>query len=151
MTPSSRHRIRNSSPGGLRPARYLSVTEAPHNTNFHTWMGKKHFCFFQTAETGNRTPNSGVKGSGANHYPRAPAHLATNNVWTQALIYPDTGPMLRHVGPAHYSSIAGTTEHAQIDKAVNNQLMVVECRCSVTDSDPASPEHWANILSAGKR
>ena len=52
-------------------ARYLSVTEAPHNTDFHTWMGKKHFCFFQTA--GNRTPNSGVKGSGANHYPRAPA------------------------------------------------------------------------------
>ena len=30
------------------------------------------FCFFQTAETGNRTPNSGVKGSGANHYPRPP-------------------------------------------------------------------------------
>ena len=23
-------------------ARYLSVTEAPHNTDFHTWMGKKH-------------------------------------------------------------------------------------------------------------
>ena len=38
-------------------------------------MGKKHFCFFQTAETGNRTPNSGVKGSGANHYPRAPARF----------------------------------------------------------------------------
>ena len=56
-------------------ARYLSVTEAPHNTNFHTWMGKKQFCFFQTAETGNRTPDSGVKGSGANHYPRAPALL----------------------------------------------------------------------------
>ena len=55
-------------------ARYLSVTEAPHNTNFHTWMGKKQFCFFQTAETGNPTPDSGVKGSGANHYPRAPAH-----------------------------------------------------------------------------
>ena len=54
-------------------ARYLSVTEAPHNTNFHTWMGKKQFCFFQTAETGNRTPDSGVKGSGANHYPGAPA------------------------------------------------------------------------------
>ena len=40
-------------------------------------MGKKHFCFFQTAKTGNRTPNSGVKGSGANHYPRAPAHRQT--------------------------------------------------------------------------
>ena len=35
-------------------------------------MGKEHFFFFQAAETGNRTPNSGVKGSGANHYPRAP-------------------------------------------------------------------------------
>ena len=33
------------------------------------------FVSFQTAETGNRTPNSGVKGSGANHYPRAPAPL----------------------------------------------------------------------------
>ena len=54
-------------------ARYLSVTEGPHNTEFHTWMGKKHFCFFETAEIGNRTPNSSVKGSGANHYPRAPA------------------------------------------------------------------------------
>ena len=58
-------------------ARYLSVTEAPHNTDFHTWMGRKHFCFFQTAETWNRTPNSGVKGSVANHYPRAPAPSLT--------------------------------------------------------------------------
>ena len=33
------------------------------------------FCFFQTAETGNRTQNSGVKGSGANHYPGVPALL----------------------------------------------------------------------------
>ena len=45
-------------------------------------MGKKHFCFFQTAETGNRTPNSGVKGSGANHYPRAPAQL----MYTECLL-----------------------------------------------------------------
>ena len=59
-------------------ARYLSVTEAPHNTDFYTWMGEKHVCFFQTAETGNRTPNSSVKGSGANHYPRAPAPHLTN-------------------------------------------------------------------------
>ena len=61
-------------------ARYLSVTEAPRNTDFHTWMGKKHFCFFQTAESGNRTPISGVKGSGANHYPRAPAHFDLEHV-----------------------------------------------------------------------
>ena len=66
-------------------ARYLSVTEAPHNTDFHTWMGKEHFCFFQTAETGNRTPSSGVKGSGANHYPRAPARVAVarHNKWVK--------------------------------------------------------------------
>ena len=48
-------------------ARYPSVTEAPHNTEFYEWMGKKHFCFIQAAETGIRTPNSSVKGSGANH------------------------------------------------------------------------------------
>ena len=68
--------------------RYLSVTEAPHNTNFHTWMGKKQFCFFQTAETGNRTPDSGVKGSGANHYPRAPALLnIEDNLCDRELAY----------------------------------------------------------------
>ena len=66
-------------------ARYLSVTEAPHNTDFHTWMEKKHFCFFETAETGNRTPNSGVKSSGANHYPRAPALLAVEKAEAEAL------------------------------------------------------------------
>ena len=54
--------------------------EAPHNTDFHTWMGKKYFCFLQTAKPGNRTPNSGVKGNGANHYPRAPAQLSRERV-----------------------------------------------------------------------
>ena len=43
------------------------------------WRRNK-FCFFQTAETGNRTPDSGVKGSGANHYPMAPA-LYINTTW----------------------------------------------------------------------
>ena len=33
-------------------ARYLSVTEAPHNTNFHTWMGKKHFVSFKPPRPG---------------------------------------------------------------------------------------------------
>ena len=50
-------------------------------------MEKKHFCFFQTAETGNQTPNSSVKGSGANHYPRAPAqHENTADVYSLAKI-----------------------------------------------------------------
>ena len=67
MALPSRHMIRNLSPGGLRPS------TLPLGHEFHTWMGKKHFCFVQTSETENRTPNSSAKGSGANHYPRAPA------------------------------------------------------------------------------
>ena len=47
----------------------------PTILTFTRGWGRNTFCFFQTAETGNRTPNSGVKGSGANHYPRAPAPL----------------------------------------------------------------------------
>ena len=45
----------------------------PTILTFTRGWGRNIFCFFQTAVTGNRTPNSGVKGSGANHYPRAPA------------------------------------------------------------------------------
>ena len=45
----------------------------PTILTFTRGWGRNIICFFQTAETGNRTPNSGVKGSGANHYPRAPA------------------------------------------------------------------------------
>ena len=45
----------------------------PTILTFTRGWGRNIFCFFQTTETGNRTPNSGVKGSGANHYPRAPA------------------------------------------------------------------------------
>ena len=48
----------------------------PTILTFTRGWGRNIFCFFQTAETGNRTPDSGVKGSGANHYPRAPAHKA---------------------------------------------------------------------------
>ena len=33
-------------------ARYLSVTEAPHNTEFHMWMGKKHFVSFKPPRPG---------------------------------------------------------------------------------------------------
>ena len=44
----------------------------PTILTFTRGWGRNIFCFFQTAESGNRTPNSGVKVSGANHYPRAP-------------------------------------------------------------------------------
>ena len=66
--------------------RYLSVTTAHHNTEFYEWMGKKHFCSFQTAETGKRTPNFTMKGSGANHYPRAPAQYLHWQIFLEGVI-----------------------------------------------------------------
>ena len=77
MTLPSRHRIRKTLEVWGR-ARYLSDTEAPHNTEFYEWIGKKHFCFFQTTE--KRTPIPSLKASGANHYPRAPA-LVDRGPW----------------------------------------------------------------------
>ena len=52
----------------------------PTILTFTRGWGRNIFCFFQTAETGNRTPNSGVKGSGAKHYPRAPALLIMKRI-----------------------------------------------------------------------
>ena len=57
MTLPSRHRIRNPSPGGLSSSTLPLGHGGPHNTEFYEWMGKKHFGFIQTTETGKRTPN----------------------------------------------------------------------------------------------
>ena len=74
MTLSSRHRIRKLSPGGLGAEHATYRSRRLHTIpTFTRGWGRNIFCCFQTAETGNRTPNSGVKGSGANHYLRAPA------------------------------------------------------------------------------
>ena len=42
-----------------RRARYLSVTQDPHNTEFYEWMGKKVFVSFNPPRPGNepRTAN----------------------------------------------------------------------------------------------
>ena len=70
----------------------------PTILTFTRGWGRNNFCFFQTAETGNRTPDSGVKGSGANHYPRAPAlyqyktklstcvHIEMNFLWVSMVL-----------------------------------------------------------------
>ena len=57
---------------------YPSSTLPLGHREWMEWIGKEHFCFFQTAETGKRTPHSSVKGSGANHYPGAPAQVTSN-------------------------------------------------------------------------
>ena len=53
----------------------------PTILTFTRGWGRNNFCFFQTAKTGNRTPDSGVKGSGANHYPRAGSETQISNGW----------------------------------------------------------------------
>ena len=72
MTLSSRHGIRNSSPGGLRP----STLPLGHGGSPQYWLshvdGEETFLFLSNRR--HREPNPElVKGSGANHYPRAPA------------------------------------------------------------------------------
>ena len=62
----------------------------------HGW-GRNIFCFFQTAETGNRAPNSGVKGYGANHYPRAPARHVWYNLYFPYLHCPDFNVSSNHL------------------------------------------------------
>ena len=80
MTLSSRHRIRNSSPGGLRPSTLpLGHGGSPQYGLSHV-DGEETYFVSLTDETGNRTPNSGVRGSGANHYPRAPARVLQKGV-----------------------------------------------------------------------
>ena len=52
MTLFSRHRMQNSSPGGLRPSRLPLGLQAPHNTVFQPWMGKKLFFSFKPPRLG---------------------------------------------------------------------------------------------------
>ena len=89
-------------------------------------MGKKHFCFFQTAETGNRTPNSGVKGSGANHYPRAPARkpLGVKPCYRQQGLTP-RGPTLsqHHVWSIFEKNNFGQTLH-EINNIFQERLYI---------------------------
>ena len=74
MTLPSRHGIRNSTPGGLRP----NTRPIGHRGPPQYWIsqvdGEETFLFFfKPPRTGNEQPNPSVKGSGANHYPRAAA------------------------------------------------------------------------------
>ena len=142
MTLSSRHRIRNSSPGGLRP----STLPLGHGGSPQYWLshvdGKKQFCFFRTAETGNRTPNSGVKGSGANHYPRAP-DLGITKVGNV-----DSGAILLHL--ALYRSRGQWRCKLVFTQQIRHfDPMLVQCWASVAEliAGPAS-QNWEELTSS---
>ena len=99
----------------------------PAILTFTRGWGRNIFCFFQTAETGNRTPSSGVKGSGANHYPRAPAQKVIN-----------TGSIIGQLGRCWPSvgllfSVAMGHQH--------------KCDIEPTDHDacPTLGRHWLNV------
>ena len=67
-----RHRIRNSSPGSLRPSTvYLSVTEAPYNIECERGRDNLFLSNLNArAELGPRSPTFQAKRF--NHYTRAP-------------------------------------------------------------------------------
>ena len=60
--------------------------------------GEETFLFFLNAETGKRAPNSSVKGSGANHYPRALSHAIQpdTNLEIRATDTPPPRPLFHH-------------------------------------------------------
>ena len=61
-------------------ARYLSVMEAPHNTELsHVDGEENNFVSYKPPWPGIDTPDFKMKSSGANHYPRAPAHFEEQN------------------------------------------------------------------------
>ena len=73
MTLSSRHGIRNTSPGGLRPSTLpLGHGGFPQKLTFTRGWGRNIFASFKPPRPGTE-PRAGAKGSGANHHPRAPA------------------------------------------------------------------------------
>ena len=75
MTLSSWHRIRNSSPGGLRP----STLPLGHGGSPQYWIlhvdGEETFLFASNRRDREPNPELWRESSGANHYPRAPAPL----------------------------------------------------------------------------
>ena len=65
MTLSSRHRIRNSSPGGLRPSTLLLV-HGGSPQYFYTWMGEATFLFLSNRR--DREPNPDILYGGVYHF-----------------------------------------------------------------------------------
>ena len=123
--PDTRFEIRALAVPGR--ARYLSVTDASHNTEFYEWMEKKHFRFFRTAETGKRIPNSSLKGSGANHYPRAPALYFKQHVIVWMII------MIQFTCPLSglYLSIADTWAPSFMHRSCTSICDKRACRASI--------------------
>ena len=141
MTLASRHRFRNSSPGGPRPSTLLFVTEAPHNTESLRVSSKETFCFFETWMPERRTnPPSPTASTNA---PGPPP-----DIFQWALNPDDMLGFLLQIGSTNVprSSTANMRRWPNVDvgPAVNQRLMFAG---SVGLSYPAKMRRWPNIGS----
>ena len=112
----------------------------PTVLTFTRGWGRNIFCFFQTAVTGNRTPNSGVKGSGANHYPRAPAPGWYGSFWRVALPPPPNCKWYSPGGRPHHPPISRPTRvvSPSNDRMISMQtqniyITFIQCWTNVED------------------
>ena len=83
----------------------------PTILTFTCGWGRNIFCFFQTAETGNRTPNSGVKGSCANHYTRAPALIRYSPVKRSMPCHDSNLSKSHNLGLVSYQTRSGISDN----------------------------------------
>ena len=90
MTLPSRHRIRNSSLGGLMPCTVpMGHVGSSQSFFFTSGRGRNIFVSFKPPRQGNEPgnePGIGVKGSGANRYPRAPPIYIVRNITENRVI-----------------------------------------------------------------
>ena len=78
MTLLCGHRIRNSSPGGLRPSTLPLIHRGSPQYCFTSGWGRNIYVSFNSPGPGTDPRNSSVKSSGANHYPRAVNYFLIN-------------------------------------------------------------------------
>ena len=83
----------------FKPWRSEGTLPLGHGGSPQYWVlrvdGEEFFCLFQTAEIGKWTPNSGVKESGANHYPFKPPRKGNEPrtlAWKAAVLTTTLGP-----------------------------------------------------------
>ena len=141
MTLPSRHRIRNSNPGGLKS----STLPLGHGGSPQYWVlrvdgEETFFCFFQAAETGKRAPNSSVKGSGAN--------LLRMVRWHRP---PDTGFEIQTLDVwdrARYLSVTEAPNNTEFYEWMGKKHFFVSCKPPRPGNEPRTLAWRAAVLTS---
>ena len=137
MTLSSRHRIRNSSPGGLRP----STPPLGHGGSPPYWVlhvdGEETYLFLS-----NRWDReSSYELSGANHYPRAPPriHLKKYAEFSNLAILCTPDISLNRLSVLIFIFVSISQQTRDVEP------MLGRCWTIVYDAEPTSTQHWFNV------